>query len=140
MFNKKYFLIIINTALQDKIVLALGQTDYSMIDKLEIKTKFGHSEKLLPGIDKLLKRNKITLKEIKAIGVVRGPGSYTALKIGLTVANVLGFSLKIPVVGVKMSEFKNLAELVKLVYKKYQKKKNNKIVLPFYGEKPYYEK
>jgi len=136
--TRKYFLII-NTASQGKIILALSQDSF-ILDKLEIKTKFGHSEKLLLGIDRLLRKNKIRLKEIKVIGVVRGPGSYTALKIGLTVANVLGFSLEIPVIGVKLSEFENLKELVGILLKKYKKEKSRKIVLPFYGEKPYYKR
>jgi len=137
--NKKY-LLLINTTLQDKVVLALARDD-SLVSKIEVKTQFKHSERLLPGIDKLLKKNKVALQEIKAIGVVRGPGSYTALKIGLTVANVLGFSLKIPIVGVKLSEFKDINDLAKIAYNRGIKVRGSeKIVLPFYGERPYYEK
>lgn len=40
-----------------------------------------------------------TFESLTGIGVNRGPGSYTGLRIGLTVCNSLAESLKIPIVG-----------------------------------------
>lgn len=63
-----------------------------------------HSQVVLPLIDKILKSNHLTLKEITGIGVNRGPGSFTGLRVGIAIANALGFTLKIPVNGKKIGE------------------------------------
>lgn len=49
-----------------------------------------HSEKILVLIDQLLKKENLQLSDIKSIGVPKGPGSFTSVRIGL--ATVLGFS------------------------------------------------
>ncbi len=62
------------------------------------------SQNVLGLIDRLLKENKLKLSEIRGIKVNTGPGSFTGLRIGVSVANALGFSLKIPVNGKKAGE------------------------------------
>lgn len=47
---------------------------------------------LLHAVDK-------NLEDIEGIVVFKGPGSFTGLRIGMSVANALAYSLKIPVVG-----------------------------------------
>ncbi len=59
------------------------------------------SRDLLPKIDLLLKKNKLTPQNLKGIGVFRGPGSYTGLRVGISVANTLAWSLNIPVFPLK---------------------------------------
>jgi tRNA threonylcarbamoyladenosine biosynthesis protein TsaB len=63
-----------------------------------------HSEKLLPIIDWLLNEADIDKKGIEAVSVSIGPGSFTALRIGISTAKALAFSLKIPIVGVSSLE------------------------------------
>jgi len=63
-----------------------------------------HSEKLLPAIDWLLREIGINKTEIKGITVSIGPGSFTALRIGIATAKGLAFSLGIPIVGVSSLE------------------------------------
>lgn len=70
------------------------------------------SEAVLPLIDKLLKNNDLKIEEIDKIRVNTGPGSYTGLRVGASVANALGFALKIPVNG------KKIGELARPVYNK----------------------
>lgn len=60
------------------------------------------SEKLLPIIQKIfsassLSSSHLSIKNLRAIGVAVGAGSYTSLKVGAAVANALGFALNIPV-------------------------------------------
>jgi len=63
-----------------------------------------HSEKLLPMIDCLLREVEIDKKLIDGIAVAVGPGSFTALRIGISAAKGIAFSLGIPVVGVSSLE------------------------------------
>lgn len=58
-----------------------------------------HSQVVLPMIVNLLKKNNRKLTELSEIEVNIGPGSYTGLRVGVVIANTLGFCLKIPVNG-----------------------------------------
>ena len=61
---------------------------------------YSHSERLHVYInDVLVKANK-SLKELDAIAVSKGPGSYTGLRIGVSAAKGLCFSLDIPLISV----------------------------------------
>jgi tRNA threonylcarbamoyladenosine biosynthesis protein TsaB len=59
---------------------------------------------VLPLIEELLKEHKLELKDISGIEVNPGPGSFTGLRVGITIANTLGFLLKVPVNGKKAGE------------------------------------
>lgn len=59
-----------------------------------------HSEKILILLDDLLKQKNVDRKKIGAIAVSLGPGSFTGLRIGLSVAKGLSFALDVPVVGI----------------------------------------
>lgn len=58
------------------------------------------SEVLLPTLEKLLKKSRLKYKDIKRIIVVSGPGPFSALRIGVTVANILAHTLKVPLYSV----------------------------------------
>src|SRR5882672_10427964 len=50
-------------------------------------------------LDKLLKGQKLELENIEAIVAFQGPGSFTGLRIGISVANALAMALDIPIVA-----------------------------------------
>ncbi|MBI5753994.1 tRNA (adenosine(37)-N6)-threonylcarbamoyltransferase complex dimerization subunit type 1 TsaB [Candidatus Peregrinibacteria bacterium] len=54
------------------------------------------AEKLMPAIDKLLSSKKSSLKfsDIQQIYVIKGPGSFTGLRVGITVANTIAYLTK----------------------------------------------
>lgn len=54
------------------------------------------SEKMIPEIDKLLKEYNLSPKDINEVLVTNGPGSYTGVRIALTIAKVYCYALKIP--------------------------------------------
>lgn len=55
------------------------------------------SQHVLPLLEKVLKQKQMTFEQIDAIEVNVGPGSFTGLRVGVAVANILGLVLQIPV-------------------------------------------
>lgn len=62
--------------------------------------KKNHSIRVMPAIQHLLQDCDTLPKELEKIVVAKGPGSYTGVRIGVTIAKSLAWSLKIPLVGV----------------------------------------
>lgn len=71
---------------------------------LEKDSSVWHSQVVLPMIQKLLKSANCELGDITEIEVNPGPGSYTGLRVGVAIANALGYALKIPVNGKRVGE------------------------------------
>lgn len=82
---------------------------------------------LLGYLKSQLEKNGKTWKDISSIGVFQGPGSFTGLRIGLSVLNTIADSEAIPIVS-GMGETWQDEALAKL-----SRGENEKIVLPFYG-------
>ena len=61
---------------------------------------YSHSEKLTVFIQKVVKKTSLNLREIDAVAVSKGPGSYTGLRIGVSVAKGLCYALDIPLIAV----------------------------------------
>ncbi len=75
--------------------------DGKIIAKKEDRTPgYSHAEKLHVFIDAVLKEAKIKLSDLDAVAVSKGPGSYTGLRIGVSAAKGLCFSLNIPLISV----------------------------------------
>lgn len=54
------------------------------------------SSKIMPVIDEAFRKSSIKPKDIDKIFVCNGPGSFTGIRVGLTVAKTMAWSLKIP--------------------------------------------
>ncbi len=52
---------------------------------------------VLPLVQKLLKKHKLSIHDITNIEVATGPGSFTGLRVGISIANALSFALNIPI-------------------------------------------
>jgi tRNA threonylcarbamoyladenosine biosynthesis protein TsaB len=59
-----------------------------------------HAEKVNVFIDAVMKEAGIRLKDLDAVAVGIGPGSYTGLRIGLSAAKGLCYALDIPIIGI----------------------------------------
>ncbi|KIO56687.1 tRNA (adenosine(37)-N6)-threonylcarbamoyltransferase complex dimerization subunit type 1 TsaB [Caldifermentibacillus hisashii] len=82
-------------------VLGVGiASNEKIIGEYITNIKRNHSTRVLPAIDFLLKDCGMDIKEINKIIVANGPGSYTGLRIGLTIGKTLAWTLNIPIVGV----------------------------------------
>ncbi|MDO6603597.1 tRNA (adenosine(37)-N6)-threonylcarbamoyltransferase complex dimerization subunit type 1 TsaB [Arenibacter palladensis] len=65
---------------------------------------YSHSEQLHIFIEEALKGASLTFKDISAVAVSKGPGSYTGLRIGVSTAKGLCFSLDLPLISVSTLE------------------------------------
>jgi len=85
------------------------------------------SDKILKVIEGQVKSQDLTWNDIDGIVVFKGPGSFTGLRIGVTVANTLAESLGVPVVGVQGDEW------VESGITRINNNDADKIVMPEYG-------
>lgn len=76
--------------------------------------------------DKLREHHK-DFTDVKGIGVFKGPGSYTGLRIGLSVLNTLAESMAIPIIGAQGEQWQQLCQ------QRLDQNENDLIVLPNYG-------
>ena len=67
------------------------------------------------------------VKNISGIGIMRGPGSFTGLRIGMAVANTLADGLGVPIVGETGDSWRETA-LERLL-----SGEDDQVILPFYG-------
>lgn len=81
-----------------KVVEVTLKKDREVVKALSEENEYG-SQVLLPLIMKLLRTTNNELRTLKGIEVEEGPGSFTGLRVGASVAQALGFSLNIPVNG-----------------------------------------
>ena len=72
---------------------------------------FSHAEKLHVFFEDILKENNLTFKNLSAIAISQGPGSYTGLRIGVSSAKGLCYSLDIPLIAI--DTLQSLASRVK---------------------------
>lgn len=76
-------------------------------EKLFIETKPLDTRKaqvVLPILESLLKKHGLSVKDITGIEVNTGPGSFTGIRVGISIANTIGFLLNIPVNGKKSGD------------------------------------
>jgi tRNA threonylcarbamoyladenosine biosynthesis protein TsaB len=66
----------------------------------ETNIKNSHSEFITVFISEVLKESKHEIKSLDAIAVSMGPGSYTGLRIGVSVAKGLCYALNIPLIAI----------------------------------------
>jgi tRNA threonylcarbamoyladenosine biosynthesis protein TsaB len=80
---------------------SIALTDGEKIrDEISLHLGLSHSEKLIPLIDEILKRNGKAIEDIDGIAVSIGPGSFTGIRVGVSTARGLAQSLNIPLVGI----------------------------------------
>lgn len=94
-------ILVIHTLNQSQIQLAVLAMDRTVVKVVHTTIQGRHTEQVTPEIDRLLKKSKVSLPELRGIVVATGPGGFTAVRSGVVVANALGFALGIPVAGVE---------------------------------------
>lgn len=96
--NQKCVILSIETS-GDCCSAALSDCGESF-DSRFIDTPRMQSSHLAPMIEELLSSNQLSVKDCAAVAVSSGPGSYTGLRVGVSIAKGLCFGAGIPLIGV----------------------------------------
>ena len=62
------------------------------------------SKNLIMALKRLLEFSNLTISDIEGIVIVRGPGSFTGLKLGMTLGKIIAYFEKVPILGVDLFE------------------------------------
>ncbi|WKA55341.1 tRNA (adenosine(37)-N6)-threonylcarbamoyltransferase complex dimerization subunit type 1 TsaB [Planococcus shixiaomingii] len=77
------------------LAVALMKDDTVLIEETT-NLKINHSLTAMPAVEEMLAKAKISPRDLTHIAVAEGPGSYTGVRIGVTIAKTLAWSLKLP--------------------------------------------
>lgn len=92
--------------------------DDEVLAEYNLRGLVSHSESVTDMIEEIFKKFEFSLEDIDLIAVGIGPGSFTGLRIGITIAKVLAFSLDKNLIGVSslvangMSDYGKVATIV----------------------------
>jgi len=84
--------------------VSLSKEGETLVLKEDYNNNYSHAERLHKYIDDVLKEAKLDLKALDAISISKGPGSYTGLRIGVSAAKGLCFSLEKPLISIATLE------------------------------------
>ncbi len=59
-----------------------------------------HTEQVPPALAELLARSEVKMAEVQALGVALGPGSFTSLRVGLSLMKGIALARRIPLIGI----------------------------------------
>ena len=93
------FILSVETATKNCSV-SLSKNGETVSCKEIAEQNFSHAEKLHVFIEDILKENNITLQDLNAIAVSKGPGSYTGLRIGVSSVKGMCYALNIPMIAI----------------------------------------
>ena len=84
--------------------VALLNRDGQLVQLLHWRSQQNHSVELFPTIETALHRQATTIKDVTGIAIAVGPGSFSALRVGLSVAKGLAWARGLPLVTVTTLE------------------------------------
>lgn len=80
----------------NKVVIIVYKDNQVLIKK-EVESNYDHSETTMPILIESIKQADIEVKDLNQIIIVNGPGSFTGVRIGVTIAKTLAYTLNIPI-------------------------------------------
>ena len=76
----------------------------NLIQEATIEDEYTHSVKLMPLIDNVLKKEKISIKDIDLFACDKGPGSFTGIRIGIATVKAFADATNKKVIGISSLE------------------------------------
>ena len=95
--RRRYYMITLLLDSSNKLLVVGLAKDNKIIDYIIYEAWQRQSEYMINEINNIFTRNNINPKNVNEIIVTKGPGSYTGLRIALTIAKIYGYILNIPV-------------------------------------------
>lgn len=93
------YILNIETATKNCSV-AIAKNGKTLLCKEMSEEGYSHAEKLHVFIEAVLSELELTFKDLSAIAVSQGPGSFTGLRIGVSAAKGLAYALEIPLIAI----------------------------------------
>lgn len=90
-----------------------------LVDNINSKIERSHSKLLLKLIDSILIKNNLSVKDLDAFSIAKGPGSYTGLRIGVSTFKGLCYSLEKPLIGINTLEILSISAKEKILENEY---------------------
>ena len=84
--------------------VALSKNGSIVAYKEDNSLGYSHAERLHVYIDEVLQTAKVSIDQLDAIAISKGPGSYTGLRIGVSAAKGLCYALDVPLISVPTLE------------------------------------
>ena len=92
--------LILNLESSTEICSVALSSEGTVVDYAESQEGQNHARLMGTYIENLIKRNKLNVKKLSAVAVSKGPGSYTGLRIGVSMAKGLCYAHGIPLIAV----------------------------------------
>ena len=91
---KEFYLLLDSS--NTSLTVGLAKID-ELIDSISYEAWQSQSEHMIPEINTILEKHSVTKDDIAGVVVAIGPGSYTGVRISLTIAKVIGVALGVDV-------------------------------------------
>ncbi len=115
---------------QPEVHVAVLDTDGAVVVERRWEAHRTLARDLLKVCDELMREAHSSLSSVSGIVVYRGPGSFTGLRIGCTIANTIAYSSPVPIIGADGEDW--IAQGVSHL----KREENDESVLPEYGANP----
>lgn len=102
--------IYIDTTSNKEVIVRLTMDD--AMDEVRQEIQFNRGQVVLPIVENLLKKHSLSPQDLDNVEVHAGPGSFTGVRVGVSISNALAFGLGIPVNGVMFDKDHKLVEPV----------------------------
>jgi len=91
-------ILLIETATE---ICSIGISDkYNILANISAENEYSHSESITLLIKDCLKQANLTFSDLDAVAISKGPGSYTALRVGTSTAKGICYAMNIPLIAV----------------------------------------
>lgn len=124
-------ILVIDTAAEEPTILLLEQQEEKA--RMTLTEKRQEAAQVLPTIEKMLKNVGWTWTHISRIGVVRGPGSFTSVRIGVMVAAAAAYALNREIVSCTAGEVIDAGGLASVPWESFAPEES---ITPLYNNPP----